>query len=275
MGHWQSTKSVDGPVMVQWQGSSTKSVELGHEEALEFVKTLTTIKTTLGNFLYDGFDGVVQTGPFAGLKLLHEISWGYTYFAPFILGCYEQELHPALLTEIERLNKLENPVIAVLGCAEGYYAVGMKCRVPKATVYVVDIDKKALDICGRTAAANNVAVIAMAPIAVIMDNPDLLIVDVEGHEVLYLDLERFPGLLNTSIIVEIHQPEEDKDTSGVLVERFKKTHRIIWLREGPRDPSQHLCFAKLSTDFRWLAVSESRPYIMTWLVMIPRERAAA
>ncbi len=90
---------------MQTQVWSTDGVELlSREEAEQFRDVLIAIKAKLGDFLYDNFRGVVQTGPFAGTKLLKEISWGYTYFAPFILGCYEQELHPALMAEIERLN---------------------------------------------------------------------------------------------------------------------------------------------------------------------------
>jgi methylase of polypeptide subunit release factors len=72
------------------------------------------------------------------------------------LGCHEEELHEVVHQQIARLQALAEPHIVNLGCAEGYYAVGMARRVPNAKVWIVDKDSKAIDIAHKNAAANDV-----------------------------------------------------------------------------------------------------------------------
>jgi hypothetical protein len=53
---------------------------------------------------------------------------------PKLLGCYEQELHPALNRAIDT----DYGVILNIGCAEGYYPVGLARVLPTAHVIAFD-----------------------------------------------------------------------------------------------------------------------------------------
>src|SRR5450755_4173812 len=90
----------------------------------------------------------VQTGPFAGLRLHDVQTWGKGEdVGPQLLGVYEQELHAPLQGFLTK-----NPsTIINVGCAEGYYAIGLGLRLPQARVWAFDIDARAQDACRANA----------------------------------------------------------------------------------------------------------------------------
>ena len=88
-------------------------------------------------------------GPFAGMKYINE-SAGSTYLLKLI-GCYESILHPY----IEKYKKSSFDTIIDIGCAEGYYLIGLGINHPYAHLIGYDIDKKALDLTKKLALVNN------------------------------------------------------------------------------------------------------------------------
>ena len=232
--------------------------------------SLNSIKLELEDWLYTEVGGGVQSGPFEGMILSRDKVWRESYLPPMILGCYEEELHGVINQQVDRLKNWErSPNIVVVGCAEGYYAVGLARRLPKATVYALDIDTKALEITSAAAKANGVTLKIGAPLDEVFAAPDLVIMDCEGAEVDYLNLDTFPALTGAHIIVEIHNLVDQK-TDDVLLDRFRGTHRIDMLLEGPRNPTKHKQLCGLSSNYRWMAVCEGRPCLMSWFSMTPR-----
>src|SRR5262249_45805579 len=71
----------------------------------------------------------VATGPFAGMILDYECF--PVHASPKFLGTYEQELHRA----IERAIQLRPKYVLNVGCAEGFYAVGLALRLSDAQVF--------------------------------------------------------------------------------------------------------------------------------------------
>jgi len=69
------------------------------------------------------------------------------------LGCYEHELHP----HVERLIGRTFDALLNIGCADGYYAVGLARRMPGAPVFAHDLNPKAQTGCREVAALNGVA----------------------------------------------------------------------------------------------------------------------
>src|SRR4051794_20091819 len=56
----------------------------------------------VNGFIREKTGSFVLAGPFAGMRMLEEASWGDGDIAPKLLGCYEQELHPALAKAAQR-----------------------------------------------------------------------------------------------------------------------------------------------------------------------------
>ena len=94
---------------------------------------------------------VVMQGPLAGLDFLQQSAEG-CHIAK-LLGCYEQPLQPF----IEQASAQAYPTILNIGCAEGYYAVGMAKRMPNTRVLAYDLNSKAQPICRELATKNGVS----------------------------------------------------------------------------------------------------------------------
>ena len=228
------------------------------------------IKLELEAWLYEITGGVVQSGPFEGMKLPRQMAWPDTYLPPMLLGCYEEELHGIITQQIDRLKAWERPPkIVVVGCAEGYYAVGLARRLPNAIVYALDIDDKALEIAIEAAELNGVKLITGASLEEVFAAPDLIIMDCEGNEITYLNLDKFPALSSAHILVEIHNLPA-QDTDDIILERFRGVHRIDMIMEGPRNPNKYRQLCVLPSNYRWMAVCEGRPCWMGWFSMTPR-----
>ena len=82
-------------------------------------------------------DGRVLRGPFAGMVYAVD-AFASAYF-PKLIGCYEREIHEILESVIRRGYRR----IIDIGCAEGYYAVGLALRCPESSVLAIDIEASA------------------------------------------------------------------------------------------------------------------------------------
>lgn len=213
--------------------------------------------------------GTVLSGLFKGMVIPEEYSWGDSDVIAKIVGLYESDLREALLKTVERAPS----IVINVGCAEGFYAVGMARLLPNATVYAFDIDERACAICSRAAEENNVSnrividgLCTTDRLAKITDRPDrtLIVMDCEGAELELLDPAKVPGLAHCDIIVETHDFVE-ADITMILQNRLNTTHDIQRISQGGRNPNEIPELARLSELDRWLAISEDRPEAMTWL----------
>src|SRR3990167_7614490 len=93
----------------------------------------------------------ILQGPFAGMSYLRAATEGA--LAPRLLGTYESELHP----HIEAFARQGFETVIDVGCAEGYYAVGLARLMPDATIYAYDIKPEARAACEALAETNGVA----------------------------------------------------------------------------------------------------------------------
>lgn len=237
----------------------------------DFLHQTSAIRTLeLTNYISQQTKRTVQSGPFAGMVLPEQVSWGNGDVLPKLLGTYEQELHPAIEKAIARNPK----VVFNVGCAEGYYAVGLARRLSSVPVYAFDTDKMAREICFGACLSNNTtrAITKELFTTGYLDrrkNP-LIIMDIEGGECNILTSP--PSVFDSSdLIVECHDFIHP-DTTDTLVMRFKETHDIEVITEGPRDPSSIELVKNMHSLDRWLCVNEGRPVCMQWLVAWSKER---
>jgi len=233
-------------------------------------------KEYLNNHIYKRTKGEVQSGPFKGMTILEECSWSDGNLGTKILGCYEQELHDAIEREIKRLSEINDPCIIDYGCSEGYYTVGMARRLPSARVIGIDLSREALRITAQNAECNGVFVEILHPDdtackSLLSDvEPDLIICDVEGAEMEYLDPDKWPVLKKVhTLIIECHD-REDHQVTEVLGKRFQDTHELWLATEAGRNPNEFQMLQYMPSIMRWLAVSEGRPMMMHWLVLLPK-----
>lgn len=210
---------------------------------------------------------VVQGGPFAGLKFVRKSTEGCN--APKLLGSYERELHPA----IRRIAATPYDLMIDIGCAEGYYAIGLARLMPGLCVLACDTNAKAQEACRRLAEENGVA--GRVTVQGQFNGTDfaahagkrvLVFCDIEGAEKDLLDPAAYPALKRMDVLAECH----DCFTPGLSVEiagRFEATHAIERIDRGGAAADLPRDFVDSSDLDRLLATWEWRSGPTPWLFM--------
>jgi len=217
---------------------------------------------------------VVRDGPLAGLDFLAQSAEGCHISK--LLGCYEQPLLPHIDAAIG-----ENyPLILNIGCAEGYYAVGMARRMAATQVLAFDLNPKAQQVCTELAAKNGVsdrvsvgALFKPEDFAAYAGQKVLVLCDIEGGERDLLDPVVAPALAGMDVIVESHECLIPGITK-LLIDRFVATHDITVIEDsGQRElPNAPPWFNNLAHLDQLLAVWEWRSGPTPWLVMRAKQR---
>jgi hypothetical protein len=216
--------------------------------------------------------GEVLGGPFVGMKYISEAQG--SVLIPKLLGIYEMELESA----VNEINRHGFQNIYVIGAGEGYYAVGMAMKNPKANVIAFEANEAAHHLIAEVAAWNGVTDrISIQGICLDSDvqaikKKSLVIMDVEGAEENLLDPMKFPSLQDCTILFESHfTPTE---THSKILEKFKLSHGIQRFDSKGRVWSNIRClpflllfYIRRNIGF-WL--DESRGVPMQWYLMTPK-----
>jgi SAM-dependent methyltransferase len=215
------------------------------------------------------YGATVRGGPFAGLIYDPRVIGHTTAVAAKLLGAYERELHPA----VERTLASDMSRFVDIGCAEGYYAVGVACRRRDVRVVGFDIDPAARRMCRILAGINGVSVDVRSEASRdylrSLARGTVVFSDCEGAESHLLDPEQVPSLSQLPIIVELHD-FLDPMVSATIRSRFAASHVVEEVTTSPRDPAIYSELAVFPETERDLALSEGRPTAMSWFVMRPR-----
>jgi hypothetical protein len=199
---------------------------------------------------------------------------------PKLVGTYENELGPA----VEAICRSDCDRIVDIGAAEGYYAVGMALRNPRAQLLAFEINPSARHYLRRLARRNGVAgriairgecTVESLGDALAGSRRPALICDCEGAEDRLLRPDRIESLRRALIVVETHDGLETDDgvLDGItrrLHERFATTHdiQVIASRARCRDELPRDC-AALSDAEAAEAMDEGRPWAQ-WLFLRPK-----
>lgn len=216
---------------------------------------------------------VVRYGPFSGTRIVDEFSWGDCCLK--LLGLYEHYLHDAIRSAFKR------PVDCVVnvGCAEGYYAVGLARLAEGVPVFAFDISEESQRICAKMAALNNVSDRVLVgglltprvfqQLLEVYDSP-LVVMDIEGGEFELLDLTLAPALARAEIICECHEWMLPGGID-VLKGRFSHSHICKVIDEVDLRGTDVAEIAHLSGQVRASITCEKRGTRMRWLHMTPKE----
>ena len=212
----------------------------------------------------------VQSGPFEGMRYVPE-AVGST-LVPKLLGCYESELH----STINLILKNNHQKIIDIGCAEGYYAVGLALKNPTAVIHAFDIDATGRTLCNEMARINGVdgRVITQKEcthqdLQTLATPGCLIICDCEGCELELLQPSAVPALADCDLLVELHDVLKPGLTNELLG-RFKPTHEIQLIDTQDRDPRAYAHLQRFSRVNQKVAVSELRDGPMQWAFMRSR-----
>lgn len=214
----------------------------------------------------------IAAGPFAGM---HYIPGSYgSRLMPKLIGSYEAELHPA----ITRVIQWQPAMVVDIGCAEGYYSVGLACALPRMRVAAFDLDERARAFCRDLAGLN-----------MVLDRIDIrgacttgqlnrlplagafVISDCEGCEKDLLDPVNVPQLTAAVLLVELHDIFEPGATP-LLLSRFSDTHQIQLIDVQQRDPQCYPLLRNMKPNMQQIALYERDPVDppQQWAFCVPK-----
>lgn len=241
------------------------------DDLYELLRLLGRWRSLMISNTYTQLEGAkIWGGPFAGMEYVKEATEGA--LAPRLIGAYEHELHPHLRAFADE----GLDCIIDVGCAEGYYAVGLARMMPDVTVYAHDIADSARTYCTALAAKNGVSERVIVggefkptDFEAFAGKRVLVMVDTEGAEVDILQPDLSPALAGMNIIVETH----DVFRAGALETlkaRFEPTHDIVEVRQNPDSFDMPPWMRDMTHLDQLLAIWEWRVRPTPWLVMRPK-----
>ena len=218
----------------------------------------------------------VLHGPFAGMRYPRAQSTGSTLL-PKIIGSYESELHGVMATILGR----QYSDIVDIGCAEGYYAVGLGLRFAEARIHAFDTDVKARRMCLSMAQANGIEPrIALAGLcdettllALVLGPRALVVSDCEGYEAQLFTPRVAAGLARHDVLIEVHD-RTDPQLGIRLRNIFAGSHDCVAVDSIDDARKARGCaiaeLEGLDLTMRRALLSEGRPVIMEWLFFSSR-----
>ncbi len=215
----------------------------------------------------------IAAGPFTGMRYIPQ-SRG-SRLIPKLIGSYEAELHPALA----RVIQWRPDLVVDIGCAEGYYSVGLACVLPQARVVAFDSDEPSRQYCRQLSEWNMVhdridirEKCDTAALNELSLENAFVLSDCEGSEKVLLDPVKVPQLIRSVILAELHDVFVP-DTTPLLISRFTATHKVEMIDVQPRDPMCYPLLRQLPPDMQQLALYERDTDIdppQQWLFLIPK-----
>lgn len=210
----------------------------------------------------------VIAGPFQGLKYV-ETAAGSTLLLKLI-GCYEEVLHPV----IEELKKHDLKTIIDIGCAEGYYLVGLGMAMPQSRLIGFDIDPEAIKLTKELAAINGIKNELILLPNCTPDNLNdyitqdtLLICDAEGFELEILNPANTPKLATaTYLLIELHEFAAPGVTE-ILKDRFAATHTIETITFKPVEATAYEFTAGINPKHAYEILRERGEQEQQWLFL--------
>jgi hypothetical protein len=219
----------------------------------------------------------IQDGPFEGMTYVASTSEGG--IAPKLLGVYETALHDVLLSAPEQ----GYDAVLNVGCAEGYYTVGLAFLLPETAILAWDIDAVARGKCLELARMNGVETrvtlrerfeprdvnVAFTELSAKLGRrpKGLLVMDCEGAEFDLLAAQE-ADYRWLDLVVEVH-PGQDR-TVETLIRRFESTHVVEERQARTVVPPLPSWLENLGHLDQLLAVWEWRAVPTPWLVMRPK-----
>lgn len=217
-------------------------------------------------------DKEVLGGIFKNMKYPAYASSGSGMLVKF-LGSYEDELNP-VLNELLKRNYTQ---LIDVGCAEGYYAVGLALKIPALQVYAYDIDETARTSCKNMAELNGVGnrieirerCDAQALINFPFQGKALVICDCEGFEAELFNKQVAQALSKHDVLIELHD-NVVPDIRRRMTDCFAATHQLQFVESKLKSAKDYPLMTKLPAAYRQDKYLLERGTRMEWLIATSR-----
>ena len=252
--------------------------QVSDEDIIRFRKeTVLDRRMRISADVFENFNGTIQYGPFAGLKLPAHQYWGLCDIGSKIFGMYETQV----LEQLVNFGSRNLSCFVQLGAADGYYVTGMlySRRAKKAIAFEADPRGQAkiheswllngkpgsLEICGLATEESIIGIDSRVL------NGAVILIDVEGTEFELLTSSVIHHLRNSYLLIEVHHwIEEFEEKYELLLGRLFRHFEIKILPAIAKDPGVFRELQSMTDDNRYLLLSEGRPSTQRFLYLKPR-----
>ena len=219
--------------------------------------------TAIARALGGGGPVRVRHGPFQGMSYPEDRLGDVAAPVAKLMGTYELEIHDALMAALARGAR----TFIDVGCADGYFAVGLPYVDHAVRTYAFDLSRDARELCAEVARTNSLE--ANVEIGKRFAGPSLdaidcagalMLCDIEGAERTLFDDGLIGRLAQTSVIIEVHE-QGAQGLSAALRNRFDRTHGVMVVEQVRRQAVDGVAPGVLA---------ELRPPDQHWLVCNPR-----
>jgi hypothetical protein len=240
-------------------------------------ETVSERRRRVSREMFEYCNGTIQYGPFKGLKLTSNTWWGGNDLGSMCFGLYEKELLEFLTSD----SLIERDTFVDIGAADGYYAIGMlkSNRVKKALCYelspegrnTINLNWKINNQPGEIEVKGDVFIDFKSSINTIDLKKSIVLIDIEGAEFSFLDIEVLGTLKDAIIAIEIHN--WIPNFIDVYSKFLKDVNEFFDIEILDRKERSTLMFEELRSltdDNRLLLTSEARPCVMRFLILNPK-----
>lgn len=225
-------------------------------------------------------NGTVKYGPFRGMQLSSKRWWGGRDLGSQCLGLYEKEI----LDVIETMPVGGCNTFIDIGAADGYYAIGMLLsgKARRAVCFESsEVGRSTIlenwELNGRPGTLTCYAEATPSSLARLLPDElqdSLVLIDIEGAEFMVLSDEVLPLLSKFEVMIEIHNWVDNfADQYAALLARLHKWFQITAIERAERGTFHLAELRDFTDDNRALLTSESRPCVMRFLRLRPKNGA--
>jgi hypothetical protein len=240
-------------------------------------ETAGEVRVRLSLALSEKLNNTVAAGLFAGMVLLPASTWGRGDRGSQLLGLYEQEIQDLIKTSSAACDCLID-----VGAADGYYAVFSIFKNLFQSCYAFEASDESRHSIAQLAVLNGIIdkivihgfcsseQLLVLPLS--CRQRSFMLVDIEGGEFDLLSTEVISAFSKSIFAIELHPWAVPAGEQAVadLCNRFSRSHNIMKIGQGARDPNQFEFLRQLPDNERWLLASENRGQWMEWLIAQPR-----
>ena len=232
----------------------------------------------LNKLIYQKFGGIIQSGPFEGMRIPKTSSWLYPHTAQMLLGIYETSVHDVLFDDRFSSRK----TFIDIGAADGYYPIGLclSGRMDEAIAFEISADSRGA--IEQNAISNHqqakISIYEEANLDTLADlrkkfgmDDAIVLVDIEGSEFKLLSKEVLFQLQGSVIIIEVHNWIENFSSQyQAFLEDANCYFQVEKLIQRSIDLRKMDLISEFPDDNRYLIMSEGRPCLMRFLLLTPR-----
>lgn len=223
------------------------------------------------------YQNKVAYGLFKGMKLSANSSWDPFSKINQILGTYEEHV----LQEILSFKERRINCFIDIGAADGYFAVGMAYSQTFDNIHAFEISclgrETILDVarqnkCERLITVNGEANYSKIRELILQQKKAVLLIDIEGAEYNFLNLEMLDLLKSCFVICELHPwlTEKGYELQNKLLETASETFDVSVISREIYRPNDYKELDDFTDEERLIIVGEGRHKNMQWLVLKPK-----